>query len=164
MDVNARTARIIRTKSHQSFIGANQYLPSLENFFSICEQNYFLVKKIVDAAGGVESKVKQQFGIALNAEALGIVEISIDEQSRYTTTIIFHQVHPSSEWLPGTFFKVRVYDDAKMVEVLQYQRCDRLAPAYSYPNRKMYQCDEKQQQNKLLFEWLSFCLSHGYRL
>ena len=33
---------------------------------------------------------------------------------------------------------------------------------YEYPNRDMYQHDEKAQQNRFLGEWLSHCLNHGH--
>ena len=164
VELRARNVETIKKKGYQPLSGVHHSMPSMDAFFSVCEQSYLLLNRVISAAGGVEPGSVRQFGLSLNADTLGVVEISVEEESRYTTTFIFHQIHPSSEWLPGTFFKVRLYHDARMVEVLQYQKSERAEPSYAYPNKKMYQSDEKQQQNKLFCEWLSFCLSHGYRL
>ena len=143
-----------------SFFGA--YTPDLGSFISICEMNYLLTQKIVEAVGGVNRKGDTaRFGLLLNSQEMGIVDISLIEKSRYTSTYIFHQIHPTSDWLPGTEFKIQFYHDAHMVEVIQYQGCNKLDAKYQYPNKCMHQRDEKYQSNRLFYEWLSFCLNSG---
>ena len=48
-----------------------------------------------------------------------------------------------------------------MAEVVKLNTNSRLEPRYSYPNNKMYQPDEKWQQNKFVAELLEACLSDG---
>jgi uncharacterized protein YqiB (DUF1249 family) len=55
-------------------------------------------------------------------------------------------------------FRLRVYHDARMAEVIASQGHRYLKPRYDYPNRNMYHCDEKYQVNCLLGEWLKYCL------
>ena len=56
---------------------------------------------------------------------------------------------------------VRMYHDAKVAEVLAWEGHRRLRPRYEYPNRSMYQSDEKLQINQFLGECLSLCLNKG---
>ena len=37
-----------------------------------------------------------------------------------------------------------------------------VAARYQYPNRNMYQEDEKSQQNRFLADWLEHCLQNGH--
>ncbi len=140
----------------------HHYAPDLEGFLTTCEKNYLLAKKIIDMLGGLKEKGEQfRFGLALNSEELGIIEVRLVESSRYTSTVVFHQVHPSTEWLPGTQFSVCLYHDACLAEVIEFQGCRNVEPAYQYPNSAMMQCDEKRQHNLFLYEWLLFCMANG---
>ena len=51
--------------------------------------------------------------------------------------------------------------DARMVEVGMFQSHRRIAGRYNYPNARMYQQDEKLQQNRFLADWLEHCLANG---
>jgi uncharacterized protein YqiB (DUF1249 family) len=48
-----------------------------------------------------------------------------------------------------------------MAEVVSWNGHWNTRSRYPYPNRKMYQRDEKFQLNRFLGEWLAQCLSHG---
>jgi uncharacterized protein YqiB (DUF1249 family) len=48
-----------------------------------------------------------------------------------------------------------------MLEVGVFQSHRRIAARYAYPNTRMYQQDEKSQQNRFLAEWLEHCLHNG---
>jgi uncharacterized protein YqiB (DUF1249 family) len=56
---------------------------------------------------------------------------------------------------------VRLYHDAAVAEVIAWQGHRRFQARHEYPNRKMYQRDEKAQLNKFLGELLEFCLTQG---
>ena len=58
--------------------------------------------------------------------------------------------------LPGA-----LYHDARCAEVIEYQCAKHFNAVYPYPNAGMRQRDEKAQVNRLLGEFLAFCLRHG---
>lgn len=92
------------------------------------------------------------------------IELRILETSKYTKTFSLHLNHNISKrnatqpWLSDLQIKIRNYYDASVTEVLAFQRHHRLDARYTYPNHKMYQCNEKWQTNQFLGEWLDHCL------
>ena len=88
--------------------------------------------------------------------------LQILEISKYTKTFSLTLEHANEQpWLPNLHLKVRNYYDANVTEVLAFQRKHRLDARYSYPNRHMFQRDEKWQINQFLSEWLDHCLDTG---
>ena len=86
------------------------------------------------------------------------------EQCKYTSLLgITHYLQRDSRLVADMVMKVRAYHDARLAEVIAYQRHARFLPIYDYPNRHMYQPFEKRQVNLFLREWLQFCLRHGCR-
>ena len=84
------------------------------------------------------------------------IYIDVAERSRYTMLLhIEHRFHLGSAFLTNLVFKVRVYLDAALAEVIAYQGHHNLKPRYPYPNEEMLHPDEKRQANLLLHEWLS---------
>ena len=66
-----------------------------------------------------------------------------------------------SQGTPAYTVEVRLYHDAAVAEVIACQGHRRIQAYNEYPNRQMYQCDEKAQLNKFLGELLEFCLAQG---
>jgi uncharacterized protein len=98
-------------------------------------------------------------------------KIRVIERARYTTTLQLTQVssHPSGAsknglWLQMPLLTVRMYHDAELAEVLAWEGHKRLRPRYDYPNRFMYQADEKLQVNQFLGEWLKLCMGQGQHI
>jgi len=88
------------------------------------------------------------------------IELAMLERSRYTLLVEIRQSFGrvgDSQLLDDMLFKVRLYLDAKLAEVVSYQGQQALQPRYPYPNRRMYYPDEKRQNNLVLYEWLSNC-------
>jgi len=56
---------------------------------------------------------------------------------------------------------IRVYHDAKTAEVTSYQNHKYFKAVYPVPNPYMYQCDEKEQLNLFLADWLNLCINEG---
>ncbi len=56
---------------------------------------------------------------------------------------------------------VCMYHDANMAEVIAWKNHKRLRARYEYPNKHMYQQDEKAQLNKFLGDWLMLCQKKG---
>ena len=80
------------------------------------------------------------------------VHLEVIERCRYTTIFHLGQQHAENRWLGNLRVEVRAYHDAGMLEVGMLQSHRRVAARYSYPNNKMFQQDEKYQQNRFLDE------------
>ncbi len=90
------------------------------------------------------------------------LSLRILETSKYTKTFSLHLEHATGQpWLPGLHMKIRNYYDAGVTEVLAFQHKHRLNARYGYPNRDMFQRNEKWQINQFLGEWLDHCLRMG---
>lgn len=89
--------------------------------------------------------------------------LKIIERSPYTTTLQLQRADFSelNHWLKLPRLTVRMYHDAKLAEVLEWEGHKRLRPRYEYPNQAMYQADEKLQVNQFLGQWLTLCLDKG---
>lgn len=88
------------------------------------------------------------------------IELNLLERSRYTLLVAIQQsfVPEGSQHLLGDLqFKVRLYLDAKLAEVVSYQGQQALEPHYPFPNKRMFYPDEKRQNNLVLYDWLSNC-------
>ena len=89
------------------------------------------------------------------------VRLDVLERARYTTIFQFNQWHATSRWLGRLRVELRAYHDTSMVEVGMFQSQRHVAGRYSYPNERMFQQDEKLQQNSFLADWLEHCLQNG---
>ena len=88
------------------------------------------------------------------------IRLDIIENNRYTKIIqITHDVATHSKWLSQPTMRLRVYHDARVVEVIAYQQQYRFKARYDYPNEKMLNRHEKRIVNLFLGEWLEHCLS-----
>ncbi len=91
-------------------------------------------------------------GDRLFAEGVDL-QLTIEEIHKYTTTVVLRQ-ELLAEKEPGTYgpwgslkMRLQLYHDAKMVEVTHFQGSKKLKKYDDYPNKHMYQTDEKKQLN-----------------
>jgi uncharacterized protein YqiB (DUF1249 family) len=130
-----------------------RYAVDLEDLHSLCEANYARLLKVFP---DYEQSNQRRL-------LLGVSQVVFDvtERSRYTTTLRLS--HLSAIALPGATLRLdlRLYHDAMMAEVVGAPAYRRMEGRYSYPNAKMYQRDEKHQQNRYVAELLAFCLAEG---
>ncbi|MCB1699199.1 MAG: DUF1249 domain-containing protein, partial [Halioglobus sp.] len=89
------------------------------------------------------------------------VMLEVIERCRYTTIFHLLQHHAHDRWLGRLRVEVRAYHDAGMLEVGMFQSHRKIAVRYRYPNERMYQQDEKSQQNRFLADWFEHCLQNG---
>ena len=61
----------------------------------------------------------------------------------------------------NVYLTVRLYNDAKVAEIVHHDYHQRIKPSYGYPNPKMHQKDEKYQLNAFLYDWLVACVERG---
>lgn len=121
----------------------------------VYEDNFRRLMKLLPGLGGN--------GVSCRASARQDgLRVDVLEQHRYTTVIGLAQQLPLSilsAAMPR--MTVRIYHDARVAEVLSYQRHSRFRPRYDYPNPDMCQVREKQRVNEFLGEWLDHCLAAG---
>ena len=132
-----------------------------------CEANYARIMQLLPDMENIDSR---EFGVEMPGLSSSRLHIEVTERCKYTTMLDVRQrALPPGRQLPGgvteaPWFSLRIYHDARMAEVVAFNRHRRIRPRYDYPNDGMYQRDEKAQLNKFLGEWLSHCLKYGHVL
>lgn len=123
-----------------------------------CEANYYKLLKLI----GDQQEDTYRYLIQ-RGQHQWLQMLSILERSPYTTTLTWRQLplFHSSPWLSSPKLTIRLYQDAKLAEVLAWEGHRRLRPRYDYPNKAMYLADEKRQLNRFLSEWLDLCLAQA---
>lgn len=124
----------------------------------VFEANYRLLMKLLpDLDSG-----KGDFVLS-NVQGENDLRVSIRERCKYTTMLLLRKpFRVDEQWLPDLSMSLRVYHDARVVEVTAYQGCERIPPRYAYKPGSRYRPDEKKQINHLLHDLLRFCLHKGY--
>ncbi len=137
-----------------------RYKVNLDAYLADCESNYVRLLRIFPQ---LTDKSQRQIGLQQGVEK--VVSLHVLERTPYTTLIEINQAETKAaenDWLQMPTLKVRVYHDAKVVEVVDCQGLRRPKPRCNYPNRQMLQQDEKAQWNRFLGEWLGQCMRFGY--
>ncbi len=121
----------------------------------VYEKNYALLRRLLpflqQASPGTRAVARHEGERVI---------VTLIENSPYTQVLALRQdVQHGSGYLQALDFHVRLYDDARVADVIRYQDQRHLHGRYPYPNDCMHQPDEKRQSNLLLHEWL--CLLHG---
>ena len=130
-----------------------QFKVDLAELHAVCEANYARLLRLFP---DYENSNSREF-IAGSAR----VQLEVIERCRYTTIFNLHQQHAEARWLGHLRVELRAYHDAGMLEVGMFQSHRQIAPRYQYPNDRMFQQDEKSQQNRFLADWLEHCLQNG---
>ncbi|MFO7604566.1 MAG: DUF1249 domain-containing protein [Gammaproteobacteria bacterium] len=92
------------------------------------------------------------------------LRIQVRERNKYTLLLDVAETYPAgSVWKPMLNMRIRVYTDARLAEVVNYQGRTRFLPKYETPNPRMYQRDEKYQINCLLYDWLLYLNRYRHR-
>lgn len=114
------------------------------------EKNYrFLIKLLPDLG-------TMPVGVFQLHHAGHTMQIKVLESCPYTQMLELSQHFVShAPQINDLRMKVRVYHDARLVEVTGYQGLGRLLAKYHIPNDRMLHPDEKRQANLLLHDWLT---------
>lgn len=169
---------------------AKKYRPNLVELMNLSEVNYMLLMRLMRKKVGLriidktidEQKIKDKNNEEVVGEKLHFFisdllayTITINEVTRYTSVVTMAQdamVQNSSAKNTTTMVNklsplfrpvmmVRLYHDARMVEILSSQDVRQIKPRYDYPNEAMFHQDEKRQLSLFLKEWLHLCLQQG---
>lgn len=122
------------------------------------EENYRLLRALIpDMEPGERVMLRNGAG----QKSLGV---ELVDCARYTSTLRLHKQfgRHGGTTVPDLSMTVRIYRDAEVAEVLAYQGCDRIPPAYLVRGNNRYQKDEKRQINEFLNQLLHYCLSGDY--
>ena len=134
----------------------NNYRPPSYSMMAVYEGNYRKLMRIIPDIRLLHGTVYSEF----NGRPILFLEVL--EQCKYTSMLaITHYLSLEDRLVTDFFMELRVYHDARLAEVSDYQHQTQLLPVYSYPNKQMYQPYEKQQVNLFLEEWLQYCLRYG---
>ncbi len=103
--------------------------------------------------------VQGEFELALSE--CGTVKLNLLERTPYTDLVGMQQSSVAAMIPEMSLCKIRLYHDARLAEVVEWEGQRNLRGRYDYPNIAMHQQDEKFQRNNFLGEWLNHCLSEG---
>ena len=124
----------------------------------ICESNFEQLFRLIPHLCSFQ---KSATGKAINKTAL---HVQILERSKYTLTIELNYCfgNTSSELiLPA--IKIRVYLDAKQVEVIKHHAKKRVSSVYKSPAQSVEILHYKWRLNYFLQKWLNHCLLTPYQ-
>ena len=161
------------------------YIIDLSEQMAVCDANYIRLLKLLGSSRSFAHRVVSfpHLGRGSNKEQVSVV-LEVLEEFKYTSTISIKQVRKKvienieqkeqvekqvekieGEHSPAQYSApemiIRVYHDAKTAEVTSYQNHKYFKAIYQIPNQFMYQCDEKEQLNLFLAEWLNLCINEG---
>ena len=126
------------------------------NMMMVYEVNYIRLMRLVPNLRSIAVSMISRSG------DIPDISLSIVEHCKYTTTLcLTHYLKIDGKKIPDLDMKIRVYHDAKVVEVIGYQHESRFAAYYPYPNPRMRHHFEKRQINLFFSEWLKFCEMRG---
>ncbi len=131
---------------------AKGYIPDLPNIIALGEQNYALIMQLL--ANSADDKVIP----FVNG---GELVFTIEQTAPYTWFVDICFRRKLKPFNVSFDFKVRVYLDAQLAEVVSSAHIGKLDAVFHYPNRVMAQVDEKEQSNLLLNELLIEALQQG---
>lgn len=131
-----------------------KYVPHLPSLLAVCELNYARFLNLLPDCDSHDLSYAFEISPSLR------YQVTILESSRYTSTLQLSQKSDSIPKFMRPVIQARLYHDAQLAEVLNFQNIGAIRPSYHYPNKQMHQKNEKEMSNYFLSEWLSFCLQH----
>ena len=141
------------------------YKPDLDELISQCEINYCLIVKLFPSLSKQKCEKISDIGDEASLKQLtcfqSIVALKIIDVARYTTTLEMIFKAPSDIVRQNLKLIVRLYHDAKLLEVMDGISATKLSAIRAVQDKKHYPkklVDEKRQLNAFLGESLKYCL------
>lgn len=137
-----------------------RYKIDLKGFMAECEANYFRLQRLFPAMANEDSR-----NLGISGIDAHFLRLRVCERTPYTALLSVTMAGQNLvRWAAWPVIGVRMYHDARLAEVVSFENARYIRPTYRYPNRRMYQRDEKSQWNHFLGEWLAFCQNRAYVL
>lgn len=153
-----KRAAVARATASEQKPGKPRYRVDLSSQQADCEANYARLRRILPELDERDEWLFHMGSGAVKAQMC----VSVVDRAPYTTTLELSQPQNSaSATMKAPRLTVCMYHDADMAEVVAWENHRRLRPRYDYPNRQMYQNDEKAQLNRFLADWLTLCQAQG---
>lgn len=149
---------LIYRRSGCKVTSALRYTVDLGYLQTICAQNYVRLLKLMPGQDIYE--YRYSWGSVASSEPKMLIKVI--KKSPYTDILYLRQITEQVPWSPYLDMEVRLYHDADLAEVTQFQSAKRIPARNRYPNANMYHGDEKTQVNIFLAECLKHCLEEGY--
>ncbi|WOG26705.1 DUF1249 domain-containing protein [Endozoicomonas sp. 8E] len=124
---------------------------------NLCERNFHKLMLLLPDLEEKDNVVLSFYFAGKEGQAL----FQVLERAPFTTVLQVDLDAAWSEWLKLPEFRIRIYLDVRMAEIISVNKERHFKAIYPYPNEKMLMPDEKEQLNQLFSEWLNFCLTHG---
>jgi uncharacterized protein YqiB (DUF1249 family) len=139
-----------------------QYKPDLDELLSQCELNYLLLIRLCPNLNHSVTKSRSLTDnevtddIARFANASNSINLTLDlvETAKYTTTMKLFIKSPKIKINQSIELLVRLYHDAKMLEVMEGSGPSTLKAIYHKANKAQKMVDEKRQVNRFVGECL----------
>ena len=138
------------------------YKPNLDEFISQCEENYTLILKLLpflNIKKNLELTNDCEERIRFSPKPGHQVNFELIEKAKYTTTMMLRLNAPCNSAKVDMNLMVRLYHDAKLLEVMDMVGPKALKPIIKGKNLGNKQADEKRQLNRFLGESLKYCLN-----
>ncbi|MEE4244358.1 MAG: DUF1249 domain-containing protein [Kangiellaceae bacterium] len=143
-----------------------KYIPDLSQHMARCESNYVYMKKLLDMAEHNSSQQAHSLLDCSEQQSNRIfrpVLLTDLEVEKYTTTLNMRLPLVDQEWVEPIRFKVRMYHDATMAEVLEHNRNHTPKHGHNYPEQVERYADDKFQRNQLLYQCLRSFFTENYK-
>lgn len=135
----------------------NPYSP-LSDLMAVYERNYAWLQKLFPY-----NETRQMYHLHIGDKIKSEIYCEHLPLGPFTSELLLQQEVDASPWLSLPRVKVRLFHDAKMAEVKDYNKKEVQRLIYHQPNPK-FQRYEKEAINRFLGEWLYNCQESGYQL
>lgn len=130
---------------------------NLAALIALYESNYVRLLRLVPELNAMEGTTVSRVANALN------LYLTVVERSKYTTSLsLTYQFQDGDDFFAEPNAHIRVYHDARAVEVLSQVRRRRTNPVRRWHRRHTPELDRKWELNRFLYKWLGFCQRQGH--
>jgi uncharacterized protein YqiB (DUF1249 family) len=129
---------------------------SLASLIELYESNYFRLLRLLPELGDLEGTTVSRVAGALD------LYLTVVERFKYTTTLtLTYRFNEDDKILLEPNIRIRVYHDARAVEVLSHdRRCTSMVRATT--RSRGSELERKWELNRFLHKWLGFCQRQGH--
>lgn len=150
---------MLNVKQQLQSVTAKGAKRGLGELMSLCDENYIRFRQLAKCLENIEDEsCSIKYGDAT-------LYLHILQRSRYTTTVLLAYSlldGDNRETMCALDMKIRVYHDARQVEVLACCRHDSEMPQWLSESACRSTLQWRWRINKFLHKWLDYCLKLGH--